>query len=91
MFTHHIRIDRVTHVVISAVKSQHRKGYTTCAIPITKDNATVLAPFKIGDDRRHDITCDTCMSIHTALEDVLDTDFGFATYDDGTGRFTGSR
>ena len=87
MFTHLVRIDKVTHCVVSTRKAFHRTGRTMCAVVITKAD-TVLAPFGIGDDRRHDITCPRCMSAHTGLEDVLATDFGFElTYDDRSGRF----
>jgi len=76
MFTHHIRIGKVTHAVVSSAKKFKKGGHTLCATRIG-DDATVLAPFRIGDDRRHDITCDTCLNSHTAMENVLETDFGY--------------
>ncbi len=89
MFTHLIRIDMVTHSVVSGVKKFHRNGVTMCGVRIDK-TANVLAPFRLGDDRRHDITCTRCITAHTGLENVLDRDFGFTiTHDDGTGRFKG--
>ena len=89
MFTHLVRIDRVTHAVITQRARIRRSNtdYTLCATVID-ESATVLAPFRIGDDRRHDMTCDRCIRAHTGMEDVLDTDFGFVIdRDDGTGRF----
>ncbi len=87
MITHLIRIDRVTHASVSIRKRAPRKGHVMCGIRIHRATSTVLAPFKIGDDRSHDVTCAKCIRVHTALEDVLETDFGFPNWDDRTGRF----
>ena len=46
-------------------------------IPADANRTTSAAP----------ISCDTCDRSFTAFVDVMDTDFGFANYDDGTGRF----
>ncbi len=87
MITHLIRIDRVTHAAVSIRKRAPRKGHVMCGIRILRETSKVLAPFKIGDDRSHDVTCAKCIRVHTNLENVLETEFGFPGRPDGTGRF----
>ena len=83
MFAHSFRLnDGLNHLVVNARTRTRRNGrhHTLCAQRVT-DTAQRVTP-------QAATTCDTCLNSFTGLTDVLDTSFGFAQRDDGTGRFT---
>jgi hypothetical protein len=70
------RINGQVHAVSSTRNRVRRNGkaHTVCAIRVT-DTAQGLAPNE--PDRAAPFTCDSCLNFVVALNDVLDTDFGF--------------
>ena len=82
MLAHTFRLaDGLNHLVVNARNRTRRNGrhHTLCAQRVNADAQRTTS--------RAATTCDPCLTSFTGLVDVLDTDFGFATHDDGTGRF----
>ncbi len=89
MNAHIFRRDGANHTVVTVRNKVRRnsKHHTLCGKRVD-DSFQRRAPFGLADPRQDVVTCEVCAAGLTALVDVLETDYGFASRDDGTGRFT---
>lgn len=78
---HSFRVDRINHLVVTTAGHVRRNGrhLAICALRID-DTAQRVTPQAVT-------SCDACIDGLTGFVNVLDTDFDYPTWDDGTGRF----
>lgn len=81
------RANDENHAVLT-LRGKLKRGTSIalCVQPFD-EAATRLQPFPAGDPKQHQITCIKCSRSFDGFVNTLDTDFGFESRDDGTGRF----
>ena len=81
MKAHIFRFDQVNHLVLTKKGHVRRNGkhHTLCALRVDQSFQRV-SPQSLA-------SCDVCIAGLVGFTDVVDYDFGFATWDDRTGRF----